>query len=265
MLTDDFVRRIALDALGARIPVGDAPLCIQHVDGVVAHALHEHSEPLLAVTERFLLFALRSDIARDLGEADMPALRVEDGIEDRVRPEAAAVLANAPALRLETPLGQSELQSSLRKAGFTVFGREEDREVLTDDFVGGVALEPLGAWIPRRDPAGLVEHVDRVIRDRIDEQLEPLLLRETVQIRQYAVVLTLRRSAPVLAHPTEDPLVCKYFPSNSIPPPPGLRTGQEAGRRSPLRFQSSFPESELRAPALGGSSRSRAPSDARRR
>ena len=67
--------------------------------------------------ERSLLFALRSDIARNLGEADMPALRVEDGIEDRVRPEAAAVLANAPTLRLETALGQSKLQSSLRKAG----------------------------------------------------------------------------------------------------------------------------------------------------
>src|SRR5688500_15739729 len=105
MLADDLVCRTALDGLSAGVPVGDAPLGVEHVDCVVAHALHEHAEPLLALVERFLLLPLRRDIARDLGEPDVVALRVENGIEDRVGPEPASVLANAPALRFETSLG----------------------------------------------------------------------------------------------------------------------------------------------------------------
>ncbi len=40
MLADDFRSDIALDALGTGIPVGDTAIGVEHVDRIVAHALH---------------------------------------------------------------------------------------------------------------------------------------------------------------------------------------------------------------------------------
>jgi hypothetical protein len=50
-----------------------------------------------------------------------------------------------------------------------------------DDLVGGVALEQLGAGVPGRDAAVDVEKVDRVVLDRVDQQLEAVGLRQVGQ------------------------------------------------------------------------------------
>src|SRR5438067_12663918 len=44
--------------------------------------------------------------------------------------------------------------------------------MLSDDFVGAIALDPLGAAVPGGDPALGVEPVNRVIADRVDQQPE---------------------------------------------------------------------------------------------
>src|SRR3954454_10189637 len=54
-------------------------------------------------------------------------------------------------------------------------GRIEDTEVLTDDLVCGVALDPLSSRVPAHDVAFRREHEDRVVLDRLDEQPEPVL------------------------------------------------------------------------------------------
>ena len=51
--------------------------------------------------------------------------------------------------------------------------RVEDPEVLADDLVGDVALDPLGAGVPALDQAGRGEHEDRVVADRLDQEPEP--------------------------------------------------------------------------------------------
>jgi hypothetical protein len=43
-------------------------LWVEHVDGVVANALDQHAEALLAVTQPVLGFALMANIARDLAK-----------------------------------------------------------------------------------------------------------------------------------------------------------------------------------------------------
>src|SRR5918993_1651193 len=48
--------------------------------------------------------------------------------------------------------------------------------MLAQDFVLGIALEPLSARIPTRDDPVRVEHVDGIIGDRIDQKLEASLL-----------------------------------------------------------------------------------------
>jgi hypothetical protein len=55
------------------------------------------------------------------------------------------------------------------------FGRTEPRNVLTDEFVGQVALEALGAGVPCENVAFAFEHEDRVGPDAFDEQARAFL------------------------------------------------------------------------------------------
>lgn len=54
--------------------------------------------------------------------------------------------------------------------------------MLADDLLGGVALEPAGARIPARDDPRRVEHVDRIVRHRLDEQPVTALGRQAVEV-----------------------------------------------------------------------------------
>ena len=53
--------------------------------------------------------------------------------------------------------------------------------MLADDLVGTITLDLLRAGIPARDEAFRVEHIDRIIRDRIEQQLEAALFREVLR------------------------------------------------------------------------------------
>ena len=76
MLADDLVGAVALDALGAGIPVRDLALRVEHVDRVVGDALHQQAEPLLAFAAAPPRACLAlGDVAGDLGEAEQLARR----------------------------------------------------------------------------------------------------------------------------------------------------------------------------------------------
>ena len=125
---------------------------------------------LLASPELFLGRLALAQVARDLGEAEEVRRGVADRVDDDVGPEARAVLADAPALVLEAALFHRRLQGAFRQAGGAVFLGIEPGEVLAEDFRLLVALESPRARIPARDHAGRIEHVDRVVGNRIDEQ-----------------------------------------------------------------------------------------------
>jgi hypothetical protein len=101
MLTDNLLDGVPFDGLRAGVPVCYDALGVEHVDGVVANALDQHAEALLAVTQPVLGFALMADIARDLGEADDFAVAVARRIDDDAGPKLRAILAGTPAFRLE--------------------------------------------------------------------------------------------------------------------------------------------------------------------
>ena len=90
MLADDLGGFVALDALRAAVPGGDVAVGIEHEDRVVADALDEQAKALLALPQGFLVRAALGQVARDLGEADELALRVANGGDDDVGPEAAS-------------------------------------------------------------------------------------------------------------------------------------------------------------------------------
>src|SRR5207247_423743 len=100
-LADDLLGLVADDALRARVPARHATAGIEHEDGVILDAFEEQAKALLALAQPLLLRAALAQVARDLGEAAMDSLAVPQRRDHHARPEARAVLAQAPALVLE--------------------------------------------------------------------------------------------------------------------------------------------------------------------
>ena len=84
---------------------------------------------LAGLFELLLRFLALGDVAGDLGEAQNGPVAVADGIDDDVRPEARAVLADAPALLFEPSLPRGRRQRVVRLAGLPILLRVELREM----------------------------------------------------------------------------------------------------------------------------------------
>ena len=168
---------------------------LEEVAEVVGDAARELAEGLQLLRLGHLLaqrvhgplrLAPLGDVARHLGEADqgaaaaaIAALVVADGVDHHAGPEAAAVLAHAPALGLEPPGPLGLLQRPLRHPGGAVLLGVEAGEVLADDLLRRPALDPPRARVPVGDPARGVEHEDGVVGHALHEQAEaPLALDE---------------------------------------------------------------------------------------
>src|SRR6185312_321889 len=101
---DDLGRLIADDALGAGVPRRHVPVGVEHEDGVVADAVDEQAQAQLATAQLLLDAAALAQIARDLGAAAQRARGIVQRRDDDARPEARAVLAQAPAFLFVAPL-----------------------------------------------------------------------------------------------------------------------------------------------------------------
>ncbi len=174
MLADDIVGCVALDPLSSRIPVRDAPFRIEHEDRVIGHALDEQPEPPLRFEQGLLRLPLLGHVAGDFGEADQLALLIVDPVDDDAGPEARPVLAHAPALTRIFAFAARGLEHPLRHARLAVLFSIEFGEMLADDLFGLEALDALGTRVPAGHEALRVQHVDRIIDDGLDEQLEGL-------------------------------------------------------------------------------------------
>jgi hypothetical protein len=108
-------------------------------------------------------------VTRNFCEADNLAVWASDGIDDDVRPKAASILPKPPPLALEAALLFCGPQRSGWKIYRSVFDRIEAREVVADDLVCRVTLEPFRAGIPARHKAARIEHVDCVVADPLDQ------------------------------------------------------------------------------------------------
>src|SRR5207249_6006399 len=95
--------------------------------------------------------------------------------DHHARPEQGPVLPDAPALLLEParPGGHFQLPLRLSRANF--FLAIEAGEVLADDLVRAVALEPARARVPAGDQPLRIEHENRAILHVLDHEPEPLL------------------------------------------------------------------------------------------
>src|SRR5207247_8588404 len=129
--------------------------------GGPALALEQGRNPLLVLA----LPAPRRHVARHLGEAAQPAARVAQRRDRHVGPEAAAVLAHAPAFGPEAAFALRAAQALLRLAGVTVLGRIEQRDRPADDLARAVALHALRAVVPAADAPAAADEADCGVRD----------------------------------------------------------------------------------------------------
>ena len=119
--------------------------------------------------------ATLGDVAGDFRKSKQGTVFIADRIDDDVRPEAAAVFADAPTFRLETPLFGRDAESTAGKSGRQVFRRVEPAEILAHDLIGRVALDALRTLVPVGDLAVGIQHINGVVDHRIDEHAEALL------------------------------------------------------------------------------------------
>src|SRR5262249_58362202 len=108
------------------------------------------------------------DVAGDLGEAEHGPGGIVKRLDERARPEPAAVLAKAPALAFAAPGVLGLPENARRNAGGLVLGGEETGGMPTDDLGGDLALRSSRAGIPVRDEPVGVEPVGRVVSLVVD-------------------------------------------------------------------------------------------------
>ena len=183
---DDLVRRVPLEVPRADVPGEDVAGRIDEEDRVVAHARHEAPElDELSVrglqlvrpgAHLLLLHPAGGEIAADLAEPDEIARLVVHRGDHDVRPEARAVLADAPSLLLVAPVPDRAPQLLGGMVPRDVRLRVEDGEVPADDLVLRVALDRLRTGVPGHDAAVRIQHEDRVVERARDQQRElPIL------------------------------------------------------------------------------------------
>ena len=172
-----------LDRLLGPPPLGD--LRLQHGVGVDQFRRPLLDPPLqlgvrpacllLGQSQRLLGLPPCRQVTGDLEEPSGAARLVPQGGDDDVGPEPGAVLAHPPALVLEPPVGHGPPQLLLGPARPDGLLGVEAGEVLADDLVGPVALDPLGPGVPGGDVPGRVEQEDGVVAHPLDQLVEVLL------------------------------------------------------------------------------------------
>lgn len=92
MRADDLFGAVALDLLCALAPADDDAVGIEHDDGVVAHIGEQRPQPLLVLRQLLFLAAPVRKIPEGAAIAAQCALRIAQGGDHRMRPEALAAL-----------------------------------------------------------------------------------------------------------------------------------------------------------------------------
>ena len=122
--------------------------------------------------ERLLRSSRLGQIAGHLGKSAQAAGAVAYRGDHHVGPEARAVLAKTPALVLAPALRGGDLEQVRGRPRPERLLGVEAGVVAAPDFLGAIALDPLGAGVPGHHPALGVEHEDGIVDHAVDEQPE---------------------------------------------------------------------------------------------
>ena len=102
MLADNLVGLVPLDTLRTRVPGGDNARAIQHIKGVVGHALDKQAELLLTIAQRLLRGLSLGQVACDLCETNERTIRGADGVNDDQCPQSSTVFSDSPTFAFKS-------------------------------------------------------------------------------------------------------------------------------------------------------------------
>src|SRR5262245_48465349 len=100
-MADNFLGRIALDAFRTGIPACHNAVRVEHAKRILGHARDEQAKLPLAFPDCILGGPPFRDVAGYLGEPLKLTIFIADRVHNNERPEAAAVLSDAPTFALE--------------------------------------------------------------------------------------------------------------------------------------------------------------------
>src|SRR6185312_15032989 len=136
---------------------------IHKKDAVIKNALNQHAEPQFPRTTL-------SNVADDLAKADKLFTLVAKAGNYHVRPEPRSILPYPPAFIFKAASFPRHAQFMCRLARVEIVLRIEESEVLADDFLCLVLLQPLGPGVPGGDSSFRIKKEDGIIRDRIHQK-----------------------------------------------------------------------------------------------
>ena len=174
VFADYFRLGVTFDPLCAWISRSDKSVGVELEDCVVDNCFYKPAVPALAVEQRLSCELPLGDIAGNFRKTKKLAVFVTNGVNDNARPELRSIFPNPPTVGVETTRLASGAEGSLRRSGLLVLRSIKPAKRLADDFARGVALQPNPTRIPTDDATFQVQHVNRVIYDRIDKKLDAI-------------------------------------------------------------------------------------------
>jgi hypothetical protein len=103
------------------------------------------------------------EVAYDAGIALKNSGFVMESHADGVGPESGAVLSGVPGFTGGVPFPDGAQEFTFQADEEPVFGRIEERQVNSEDFLSFVAVHPFGAAVPRDDAAMCVQKAKGVV------------------------------------------------------------------------------------------------------
>src|SRR4029077_15747706 len=92
-----------------------------------------------------------------------------------VRPKPRPILAHSPTVCLESSLPSRNHQRTLGQPCLSIGRGVEHGEMLPNDLLRLIALDPLCSRIPVGDNAFCIQHINGVVRHAPDKKPEPAL------------------------------------------------------------------------------------------
>src|SRR6185312_12270409 len=119
-----------------------------------------------------LFFGLFSfgQISGDFGDTDQVSIVIAERRDDDVCPEPGAVLTQAPTFFFPASFISGDTELIIRLPASDLVWWIEDRKVLPNDLLMGIALYSRGTFVPAQDVAVRVEEEDGVVDDAGDEK-----------------------------------------------------------------------------------------------
>jgi hypothetical protein len=112
-------------------------LCVVQDDRIHA-LLNERPKPPLVLREGIFPALALTEVTNDLGEAAQRPLSTPQGVRAARRPQSASVAPDQPILILALSRGPGRLDLPVRASLGHILRREEYRDVLPKNLVGGI-------------------------------------------------------------------------------------------------------------------------------